>query len=197
MDREHGGSWISESDITTLSELDIRHSMALSKLNRRNIWHDKIKGIYAGVVRQMIRESKSQNIPIIFLTRARNFYYNKDARIMFEKFNDGNNALREVCHEENTPLVETVPALLAGIDGGIGYNAFMDGVHPTLLTNQIIAKEITKKLLQLQLIDGSFSDDTVKLETRIEDPGTDKKNLIPNQQSMLFAVRLASISSLE
>ena len=103
----------------------------------------------------------------------------------------------EVCHEENTPLVETVPALLAGIDGGIGYNAFMDGVHPTLLTNQIIAKEITKKLLQLQLIDGSFSDDTVKLETRIEDPGTDKKNLIPNQQSMLFAVRLASISSLE
>ncbi len=152
LDIEYGGDWISELDSSKLAN-NMYSDEELVKLRwGGSNWHNKIKRVFKTSVEHMVNESNANNIPIIFLTRAINLYYNRDARLVYEEFDDSNKIIEAVSSEAKSPVIETLPALLNAVDDEIGFNLFMDSVHPALLTNQIIAKEITKELIELKLI---------------------------------------------
>ena len=182
LDKKHGGLWVPHLDSLSLSEFD-KLDKNVADLVRVNVWHEKIKNVFKMNIRHIGQKCKTKNVPIIFLTLVRNFYYNRDAIILFEKFSDANNVLREVCTEEKIPLIETLPALLKSYQGNIGFNSFVDSGHPTLLTNQIIAKEITNKLFKLKLIPDIDSLKYKALANKIaSQEKIDRENFLLNSQ---------------
>ena len=167
LDVDHGGLWVSKLDASDITK-DAEFEEVFSSLNWRNELPRRFRTIFEMNVRHMARKSKTRNIPIVFLTRVRNFYNNRDDRLLFDRFDTANNVLRGVCREENIPIIESLPVLLCYLQDEIGYNAFMDDVHLTLLANQILAKETIKKMWELRLIDRIDSKMLTELEEKIE-----------------------------
>ena len=153
LDIDHGGHWISKLDSANLSNLhadSIRH--LINTLNWMDIWPDKFQIIFNKNIVTMVKKAKIRNIPILFLTRARNFYYNNDARLIFDKFDDANQIIIQTCRENDIPFLNTLSFLKGHYNDDIGFNAFVDIVHPTLATNQIIAEKISDEMLSMNLL---------------------------------------------
>ena len=159
VDIGYGGHWISKLDSVNLCHLHSDSVIHLiNTLNWMDIWPDKFQDIFEKNIETMVQKTKKRNIPILFLTRARNLYYNNDARLLFECFDDANRIITQVCQENEIPFLNTLSFLKWHYDDVIGFNAFVDIVHPTLATNQIIAEVITDEILSmnlLQLLDSS------------------------------------------
>ena len=141
LDSEHGGLWISRLDSIDFSSMENLEEI-FQELNCMDTWPDKFRSIFEGTIEGMISQSRKKEIPIMFLTLSRNFYYNRDARLLFQRYDDTNRILKRVCEAEQVPFLETLPLLMEHFQSEIGFNAFMDIVHPTLRTNQILARGI-------------------------------------------------------
>jgi hypothetical protein len=168
LDVTHGGHWISKLDSTTLTKLNSDSLMNLiNTLNWMDIWPDKFQYIFNKNINTMIEKAKGKNIPILFLTRARNFYYNHDARLLFEKFDDANQIIIQTCRENDIRFFETLSVLKNHYNDEIGFNAFVDIVHPTLATNQIIANKIADEMRSMNLLNISHTTNLIIFEQNI------------------------------
>jgi len=168
LDSEHGGLWVSRLDSTDLTSMENLEEI-FHVLYWTDRWPDKFQRIFEGTIEGMISQSRKKNIPIMFLTRSRNFYYNRDARLLFQRYDDANRIINRVCKSEQIPVLETLPLLMEHFQSEIGFNAFMDIVHPTLLTNQIFARGIVQKMMDTQMI---TIPDIKKFEMRWRDHST-------------------------
>jgi len=167
LDWKYGGDWVSQLDSVNLLHTDHLDSFK-KKLIPTEIWPEKIKNIYRFSITQMIKKCKSKNIPIIFLTLSQNLFYNKDARLLLEKFSDAKFIIKDVCQNENVPIIETLPVLFHGGNSEIGFNMFMDIVHPTLAANQLFAKAIINKIQELKIIPETQNQSHPELAEKIE-----------------------------
>ena len=152
LDAGHGGLWVTKLDPTHPTE-DEDFGEVFKQLNGRNELPEKFTMIFELNVRHIVEKCRKKGVPVLFLTRVRNLYYNRDDRLLFDRFDAANGVLRKVCTEKSIPLVETLSALLRSLHDEIGYNAFIDDVHPTMSAHQIMAKEIVAKMLEERLID--------------------------------------------
>jgi hypothetical protein len=174
LDSEHGGSWVSRLDSTDLSSMENLEEV-FQVLNWTDRWPDKFRHIFTCTVEGMISQSRRKNVPIMFLTRSRNFYYNRDARLLFQRYDDANRIIKRVCESEQIPVLETLPLLMEHFQSEIGFNAFMDIVHPTLLTNQILARGIVQKMMDTQM---TTIPDTQKFEMRWHEHSIAEESLL-------------------
>lgn len=161
MDRQYGGEWIS-----TLkpSDIDDRVKMEpyLQKLNHGDLWHPKFKSIFLLNMHHIADECRDKHISLLFLGRARNFYYNRDARLLFDHYDDTNQVLKSFSERRNIPLVDLLSVLTSLNNQEIGYNLFLDIIHPNLYGNQIIARATVSRLMELKWLD-NIPDSSLRL----------------------------------
>jgi len=167
MDQNHGGEWVS-----TLQPEDIqnREKMEpyLQKLNRGDLWHPKFKSIFLLNMHHMADECQNRQIPMLFLGRVRNFYYNRDARLLFDYYDETNQVLKSFSQRRNIPLVDLLSVFVALNSEEIGYNLFLDIIHPNLYGNQIIAKATVNRLMNLEWLDTIPDTSLNKLEKEVD-----------------------------
>ncbi len=152
LDHQYGGSWVSKLDTS-----DIRHQDSvqpfLDQLNRADQWHPKFKRIFRLNMNHMIDQCQKKQIPLLFLGRVRNFYYNRDARLLFDFYDDTNRILKSLSKTRKIPLVDLLSVFSSLNSEEIGYNYFIDSIHPNLVANQIIAKAAVSQILQMNLLE--------------------------------------------
>ena len=147
LDVGHGGEWVSKLDPNDPFG-DEDFDEVFRQLNGRNELPEKFTMIFERNVKHMVAKCREKRVPILFLTRGRNLYFNRDDRLLFDRYDAANGVIRKVCTEERVPFVETLRALLRSFHDEIGYNAFIDDVHPTMRAHQVMAKEIVSKMME-------------------------------------------------
>ena len=152
LDYQYGGSWVSKLDTSEIRHRDSVQPI-LDQLNRADQWHPKFKRIFRLNMNHMIDQCQEKQIPLLFLGRVRNFYYNRDARLLFDFYDDTNQILKSLSKTRKIPLVDLLSIFSSLNSEEIGYNYFIDSIHPNLVANQIIAKAAVSKILQMNLLD--------------------------------------------
>jgi len=152
LDVQYGGLWISKLDTSDIPHRD-RMQPFLQQLNRADQWHPKFKRIFLLNINHMIDQCQEKHVPLLFLGRVRNFYYNRDARLLFDYYDDTNQILKSLSQKRNIPLVNLLSVFSSLNSEEIGYNYFLDSIHLNLLGNQIIAKAAVSTFIQMNLLD--------------------------------------------
>ena len=169
LDTAYGGTWVSKLDHSRIED-DPDFETVFSKFNWRNELVDIFQTVLERSTLHICRTSRKNGVPVMFLTRARNFFYNRDDRRLFQKYDDANRIIRNVCLQEQIPCIETVPLLLETFGEELGFNAFTDEVHPTLRMNQILARAVAERMIQ----NGFFPD----MNQEVWDPVQEKADMM-------------------
>lgn len=151
LENTHGGNYNSILDDDLFLE-DPKFDSLKQILNWQDILPEKFENIFSAVIRKMKKKSDELDVPLLFLTRSRNLYYNRDARLIYQTLDSASNTMKNTCRQLDIPVIETLPLLFDLFDEEIGFNAFTDIVHPTLQTNQIFAQAIVQQIRKDKII---------------------------------------------
>ena len=146
-----GGDWDNSVTLASLSEQHVEEYK--DSLIKKDILAKPLQETFRGSVERIIQKSQDAGVPVLFLTRSRNFYYNRLEQELFAKFDSANNIVKECCEHAGVPCLEALDFLSKHFGGeredvGLGYDAFIDTVHPTLRMHQAVGKMTSEFLLQ-------------------------------------------------
>ncbi len=147
LDADHGGTWVPRGlDPGRLSSEDLERYRR--QLMENGVWTPSLADTFRRNVEHIVAVCKRRRVPLIFCTRTINLYYNRDARVLFERFDAANAVVRGVCGREEVPVVDTLRALREHFRDEIGFNAFIDSKHPTVAASRVIAGELARALVE-------------------------------------------------
>lgn len=109
-------------------------------------WHPEMRRNFQRNLAEMAAQCRAQNVPLLLLTRARNFYGSPQFMARFEREDSANEVIRAVARAYGVPVVSSVEAIKRTMGPATGFQAFADEVHPTLACNQILAQAIADTL---------------------------------------------------
>lgn len=166
LDKKYGGRWESKLNSTSITD-DFENSERYRPIMNRIKWHPKLERVFEYCVSHIIKRCKKEEIPVVFITRSTNFYYNKDYRILFEKYDPASKIIEKQCSSRNVLYIKSLSVLLKEFNNEIGYNAFMDFFHPTIAANQMISRAVAYKIVNSNLIEQDVVENIDEIEKRI------------------------------
>ena len=121
-------------------------------------WHPYLCNSFSQNVVDMVQECQSRGIKIILMTRARNLYNQSIWKYCFEQDDDASREILAAAQKFDVPVVNSMAAISAAVGEQIGYNAFVDDVHPALKSHQALARALFERVFAPELFDGNERD---------------------------------------
>lgn len=147
------------SEFSSQLEADSNHGACTDSARARyrrtleSQWHPYLRNKFNQNLTDMVRECQRRSVKVILMTRARNLYNQIDWRSCFEQEDDASREILAVAQQFGVPVVNSMAAITFAVGERVGYNAFVDDVHPALISHQALARALFEQIAAEELVD--------------------------------------------